>query len=78
MPLWGEDANQQGGRINTAAILSDTFGRRWGVTLGLIVVLVGTVIQAVPAVNEGMFIGGRFLVGLGYVLASTRVAQERW
>ncbi|KAL8393929.1 hypothetical protein RB595_003624 [Gaeumannomyces hyphopodioides] len=48
-----------------SAVVSDTLGRRWGVTLGLVVVLVGTVIQAVPAVNEGMFIGGRFLVGLG-------------
>jgi MFS family permease len=36
-----------------------------GVTIGLIVVFVGTIIQVVPAVDQGMFIAGRFLVGLG-------------
>lgn len=56
----------------TAAVVSDTLGRRWGVTLGLLVVLVGTIMQVVPAVNEGMFIGGRFLVGLGYVCSKAR------
>ncbi|GME23976.1 putative hexose transporter protein [Neofusicoccum parvum] len=44
---------------------ADLFGRRIGVVIGLVVLLVGTVIQVVPAVNSGMFIGGRFLVGFG-------------
>ncbi|TLS25516.1 hypothetical protein PpBr36_06871 [Pyricularia pennisetigena] len=48
-----------------AAVIADTLGRRWGVSIGLVAVLVGTVMQAVPGVNEGLFIGGRFLVGLG-------------
>ena len=33
--------------------------------VGLVIVFVGTIIQCVPAVNEMMFIAGRFLVGLG-------------
>ncbi|KAF2459633.1 general substrate transporter [Lineolata rhizophorae] len=48
-----------------SSYLADLLGRRWGVTVGIIVVLVGTVIQVVPSVDQGMFIGGRFLVGLG-------------
>ncbi|KAF2189102.1 general substrate transporter [Zopfia rhizophila CBS 207.26] len=48
-----------------SSYIADLFGRRMGVTFGLIVVLVGTIIQVVPSVNQGMFIGGRFLVGLG-------------
>ncbi|KAF4310523.1 putative hexose transporter protein [Botryosphaeria dothidea] len=44
---------------------ADRLGRRLGVVSGLIVLLVGTVIQVVPSVNSGMFIGGRFLVGFG-------------
>ncbi|KAF2226207.1 general substrate transporter [Elsinoe ampelina] len=44
---------------------ADLLGRRLGVVVGIIVLLVGTVMQVVPAVNEGLFIGGRFLVGLG-------------
>ncbi|KAG8630871.1 hypothetical protein KVT40_000011 [Elsinoe batatas] len=44
---------------------ADLLGRRLGVVAGIIVLLVGTVMQVVPAVNAGLFIGGRFLVGLG-------------
>jgi MFS family permease len=47
--------------------VADLFGRRMGVIIGLLIVFVGTIIQVVPAVNSGMFITGRFLVGLGYV-----------
>jgi hypothetical protein len=28
-------------------------------------VFVGVIVQSVPGVNDGMFIGGRFLVGFG-------------
>ena len=49
----------------SASYAADLFGRRMGVTIGLIILFVGTIIQVVPSVNEGMFIGGRFLVGLG-------------
>lgn len=33
--------------------------------IGLVVVFVGAIIQVVPTVNSGMYIGGRFLVGFG-------------
>ncbi|KAH8589302.1 general substrate transporter [Bisporella sp. PMI_857] len=49
---------------------ADFFGRRGGVTIGLIIIFLGTILQVVPASDrEGMFIGGRFLVGLGSNLA---------
>jgi hypothetical protein len=38
-----------------------------GVTIGLVILFVGTIIQVVPSVNSSMFIAGRFLVGLGFV-----------
>lgn len=42
-------------------------GRRMGVTIGLVILFVGTIIQVIPSVNSAMFIAGRFLVGLGFV-----------
>lgn len=48
-----------------SSYLADLFGRRMGVTIGLAILIVGTIIQVVPSVNSGMFIGGRYLVGLG-------------
>ncbi|KAM0333437.1 hypothetical protein ACHAQA_002099 [Verticillium albo-atrum] len=48
-----------------SSYIADKFGRRWGVTLGVTIVIVGSVIQAVPSVNESMFLAGRFLVGFG-------------
>ncbi|KAH8697787.1 general substrate transporter [Talaromyces proteolyticus] len=48
-----------------ASYAADIIGRRAGVTIGLIIIFVGTIIQVVPSVNSGMFIAGRFLVGLG-------------
>ncbi|TKX22982.1 lactose permease-like protein 2 [Elsinoe australis] len=54
-----------------ASYAADIFGRRMGVSLGLVVVIVGTLIQVVPSVTEGMFIGGRFLVGFGSNFAQT-------
>lgn len=44
---------------------ADWFGRRVGVAIGIVLIFVGVIIQSVPATNEGMFIGGRFLVGFG-------------
>ncbi|KAL2841742.1 general substrate transporter [Aspergillus pseudoustus] len=44
--------------------ISDTWGRRWALFAGGIFVIIGTCIQA-PAINRGMFLGGRFLVGFG-------------
>ncbi|KAL2830622.1 general substrate transporter [Aspergillus cavernicola] len=44
--------------------VSDTWGRRWAMFIGSCFVIIGTCIQA-PAINQGMFLGGRFLVGFG-------------
>lgn len=52
-------------RGGTASYSADFFGRRIAVMIGLVVVFVGAIIQVVPAVNSGMYIGGRFLVGFG-------------
>lgn len=51
----------------TASYIADSLGRRAGVTIGLLVLFVGTIIQVVPSVNSNMFLAGRFLVGLGSV-----------
>jgi hypothetical protein len=48
-----------------SSYLADLFGRRIGVEVGIFMVFVGVIVQSVPAVTEGMFIGGRFLVGFG-------------
>jgi MFS family permease len=50
-----------------ASYAADVLGRRIGVTIGLVILFVGTIIQVVPSVNSSMFIAGRFLVGLGFV-----------
>lgn len=44
---------------------ADWFGRRIGVEIGIVILIVGVIIQSVPATNAGMYIGGRFLVGFG-------------
>jgi MFS family permease len=56
--------------IRLASFVADILGRRMGVTIGLIIVFIGVIIQAVPAVDASMFIAGRFLVGLGCVPTS--------
>lgn len=66
-----------------APYIADYFGRRIGVALGVVILVIGVIIQckdtytdcrerhtansqtAVPSVNQGMFIGGRFLMGFG-------------
>ncbi|KAL4996727.1 general substrate transporter [Aspergillus recurvatus] len=48
-----------------SSYLADLLGRRAGVAVGIIIIFVGVVVQSVPSVNRGMFIAGRFLVGLG-------------
>ncbi|KAI5457552.1 general substrate transporter [Mariannaea sp. PMI_226] len=58
--------------------LNDFYGRRWGILVGCVFVIIGTCVQA-PAVNSGMFLGGRFLCGFGQtflnVAAPTFVAE---
>lgn len=48
-----------------SSYLADFLGRKKGVAVGIIVLIVGIILQVVPGVTEGMFIAGRFLVGLG-------------
>ncbi|BCS30126.1 sugar porter family MFS transporter [Aspergillus puulaauensis] len=48
-----------------SSYLADLLGRRACVSLGTIVLFVGVIVQSAPSVNRGMFIAGRFLVGLG-------------
>lgn len=50
-----------------SSYLADLLGRRAGITVGMVVLLVGVVLQVVPTVDTGMYIGGRFLVGMGLV-----------
>ncbi|CRG92363.1 Lactose permease [Talaromyces islandicus] len=52
-----------------ASYAADLLGRKGGVLLGLLILFVGTIIQVVPSVNSGMYIAGRFLVGLGSNIA---------
>lgn len=44
---------------------ADIFGRKIGVATGIVIIFIGTILQVVPGVDRGMFIGGRFLVGFG-------------
>ncbi|OJJ45208.1 hypothetical protein ASPZODRAFT_69905 [Penicilliopsis zonata CBS 506.65] len=48
-----------------APYLADLCGRRLATAIGVVILLIGVIIQVVPNVNSGMFIGGRFLVGFG-------------
>ncbi|PMD65561.1 MFS sugar transporter-like protein [Hyaloscypha bicolor E] len=51
---------------------ADTFGRRFGMWLGCLLIIVGTIIQGVATQKEGVkqFMGGRFLLGFGVNIAS--------
>ena len=51
---------------------ADTFGRRFGMWLGCLLIIVGTIIQGVATQREGVkqFMGGRFLLGFGVNIAS--------
>lgn len=44
--------------------VNDRFGRRAGMFTGAVIIIIGTCIQA-PAVNMGMFMAGRFILGFG-------------
>jgi len=44
--------------------VNDYFGRRMGMLTGAVFVIIGTCVQA-PAINHGMFLGGRFILGFG-------------
>ncbi|KAH6715906.1 general substrate transporter [Leptodontidium sp. MPI-SDFR-AT-0119] len=51
------------------AWLSDKYGRKFSITAGLLSIFVGSALQA-GAVNVGMFIGARFILGISAALIS--------
>ncbi|ORY30407.1 general substrate transporter [Naematelia encephala] len=53
-----------------ASYLPDRIGRRWTMLIGNVFLIAGALITAL-ARNKGMFIGGRFLTGLGCTTANT-------
>lgn len=50
-------------------LIADGWGRRWGIFVGCLIVLIGTAIQG-SANQIGQFIGGRFILGFGAAIAS--------
>ncbi|KAJ9609729.1 hypothetical protein H2200_006057 [Cladophialophora chaetospira] len=50
----------------------DSFGRRFGMFSGSILIIIGTVIQGLTAHNasEGLMMGGRFVLGFGVTIAA--------
>lgn len=48
---------------------NDFLGRRWGMFMGAAIIVIGTCVQA-PAINRGMFLGGRFILGFGVSFCS--------
>lgn len=51
---------------------ADTFGRRFGMWVGCLCIIIGTIIQGVATRENGtkQFMGGRFLLGFGVNIAS--------
>lgn len=51
---------------------ADTYGRRFGMWIGCVCIIVGTFIQGVATQSEGVkqFMGGRFLLGFGVNIAA--------
>lgn len=50
--------------IVLAGPVNDYLGRRMGIFTGCVLIVIGTCIQA-PAINHGMFLAGRFILGFG-------------
>lgn len=64
--------------------VNDYFGRRWGMFVGALVVIIGTCAQA-PSVSRGQFLAGRFVLGFGVSFCSvsapcyvSEMAHPRW
>ena len=49
--------------------INDFVGRRWGMFVGAVLIIIGTCVQA-PSKTMAMFIGGRFLLGFGVSFCS--------
>lgn len=50
----------------------DTYGRRPGMLIGCVFLIIGTIMEGLTASNasEGLFMGGRFLIGFGVSITS--------
>ncbi|KAJ5462038.1 uncharacterized protein N7458_003590 [Penicillium daleae] len=53
-----------------AAPISDVFGRRMGMFVGSLIITIGAILEAVGS-NIQLFMGGRFLIGLGVSLTNS-------
>jgi sugar porter (SP) family MFS transporter len=51
---------------------TDHWGRRWGMIIGSVLIVVGTVVEGLTSTNasEGQFMAGRFVVGFGVSIAA--------
>ncbi|EMC91174.1 hypothetical protein BAUCODRAFT_317249 [Baudoinia panamericana UAMH 10762] len=47
---------------------ADGLGRRWGIIIGCVIMIIGVVLQSI-SINFRMFIGARFLLGFGIAIA---------
>lgn len=50
--------------------VADRFGRRWGITVGSIIMIIGAILQC-ESVNFAMFVISRFILGFGLSFATT-------
>ncbi|KAK4144466.1 general substrate transporter [Dichotomopilus funicola] len=64
--------------------VNDYFGRRWGMFVGALIVIVGTCVQA-PSTTQGQFLAGRFVLGFGVSFCCvsapcyvSELAHPRW
>lgn len=64
--------------------VNDYWGRRMGMFIGALIIVIGTCIQA-PSVNRGMFLAGRFILGFGVSFCSvsapcyvSEIAHPAW
>ena len=53
-----------------APIVADKFGRRWGITVGSVIMIVGAILQC-ESVNFAMFCVSRFVLGFGLTFCTT-------
>jgi MFS family permease len=50
--------------------IADRFGRRWGITVGSLIMIAGAILQC-ESTNFDMFLASRFLLGFGLSFATT-------
>lgn len=49
---------------------TDKFGRKWGMFIGALIIIIGTCIQA-PSKDLGQFMAGRFILGFGVAISAS-------